>query len=177
MLDGRVLEASQVEYEPFGKTPLKRESPLCSLVLDVVARRQSRHQEIAGAAQVVQNEPVAVGYAQAVCGLALGRWQSSRRPTVAMYALSGNNAQVWRGVNPVEVVALVVDKAVGRRKRALLCKTLPGPPKVAIQGPLFAAVHVDCRHPFSLGTRPSGGRRADGRLRRRCSRRCFHTSR
>ena len=25
MLDGRVLEASQVEYEPFGKTPLKRE--------------------------------------------------------------------------------------------------------------------------------------------------------
>ena len=27
MLDGRVLEASQVEYEPFGKTPLKREIP------------------------------------------------------------------------------------------------------------------------------------------------------
>ena len=27
MLDGRVLEASQVEYEPFGKTPLKREAP------------------------------------------------------------------------------------------------------------------------------------------------------
>ena len=26
MLDGRVLEASQVEYKPFGKTPLKRES-------------------------------------------------------------------------------------------------------------------------------------------------------
>ena len=26
MLDGRVLEASQVEYEPFGKTPLKREA-------------------------------------------------------------------------------------------------------------------------------------------------------
>ena len=26
MLDGQVLEASQVEYEPFGKTPLKRES-------------------------------------------------------------------------------------------------------------------------------------------------------
>ena len=26
MLDGRVLEASQVEYEPFGKTPLKRDS-------------------------------------------------------------------------------------------------------------------------------------------------------
>ena len=25
MLDGRALEASQVEYEPFGKTPLKRE--------------------------------------------------------------------------------------------------------------------------------------------------------
>ena len=25
MLDGRVLEASQVENEPFGKTPLKRE--------------------------------------------------------------------------------------------------------------------------------------------------------
>ena len=28
MLDGRVLEASQVEYEPFGKTPLKREVSL-----------------------------------------------------------------------------------------------------------------------------------------------------
>ena len=28
MLDGRVLEASQVEYEPFGKTPLKREAPV-----------------------------------------------------------------------------------------------------------------------------------------------------
>ena len=26
MLDGRVLEASQVEYEPFGKPPLQRES-------------------------------------------------------------------------------------------------------------------------------------------------------
>ena len=25
MLDGRVLEASQVEYEPFGKPPLQRE--------------------------------------------------------------------------------------------------------------------------------------------------------
>ena len=25
MLDGRVLEASQVEYKPFGKHPLKRE--------------------------------------------------------------------------------------------------------------------------------------------------------
>ena len=25
MLDGRVLEASQVEYKPFGKPPLKRE--------------------------------------------------------------------------------------------------------------------------------------------------------
>ena len=25
MLDGRVLEASQVEYTPFGKTPLQRE--------------------------------------------------------------------------------------------------------------------------------------------------------
>ena len=25
MLDGRVLEASQVEYKPFGKTRLKRE--------------------------------------------------------------------------------------------------------------------------------------------------------
>ena len=25
MLDGRVLEASQVAYKPFGKTPLKRE--------------------------------------------------------------------------------------------------------------------------------------------------------
>ena len=27
MLDGRVLEASQVECEPFGKTPVKREPP------------------------------------------------------------------------------------------------------------------------------------------------------
>ena len=26
MLDGRVLGASQVEYKPFGKLPLKRES-------------------------------------------------------------------------------------------------------------------------------------------------------
>ena len=26
MLDGRVLEASQVEYKPFGKPPLKREA-------------------------------------------------------------------------------------------------------------------------------------------------------
>ena len=26
MLDGRVLEASQVEYKPFGKPPLQRES-------------------------------------------------------------------------------------------------------------------------------------------------------
>ena len=26
MLDGRVLGASQVEYKPFGKPPLKRES-------------------------------------------------------------------------------------------------------------------------------------------------------
>ena len=37
MLDGRVLGASQVEYKPFGKLPLKRE--LAQL-------------------QVVQNEPV-----------------------------------------------------------------------------------------------------------------------
>ena len=29
-LDGRVLEASQVEYEPFGKTPLKRECLSCA---------------------------------------------------------------------------------------------------------------------------------------------------
>ena len=38
MLDGRVLEASQVEYEPFGKTPLKREPgrrPLASLLSTV----------------------------------------------------------------------------------------------------------------------------------------------
>ena len=28
MLDGRVLGASQVEYKPFGKPPLKREQPL-----------------------------------------------------------------------------------------------------------------------------------------------------
>ena len=27
MLDGRVLGASQVEYKPFGKLPLKREIP------------------------------------------------------------------------------------------------------------------------------------------------------
>ena len=27
MLDGRVLEASQVEYKPFGKPPLQRELP------------------------------------------------------------------------------------------------------------------------------------------------------
>ena len=27
MLDGRVLGASQVEYKPFGKPPLKREIP------------------------------------------------------------------------------------------------------------------------------------------------------
>ena len=27
MLDGRVLGASQVEYKPFGKPPLKREEP------------------------------------------------------------------------------------------------------------------------------------------------------
>ena len=27
MLDGRALEASQVEYKPFGKPPLKREIP------------------------------------------------------------------------------------------------------------------------------------------------------
>ena len=27
MLDGRVLGASQVEYKPFGKPPLKREVP------------------------------------------------------------------------------------------------------------------------------------------------------
>ena len=33
MLDGRVLEASQVEYEPFGKTPLKREVYLCDGVV------------------------------------------------------------------------------------------------------------------------------------------------
>ena len=29
MLDGQVLEASQVEYKPFGKPPLKREPPAC----------------------------------------------------------------------------------------------------------------------------------------------------
>ena len=29
MLDGRVLEASQVEYEPFGKPPLKRDGRVC----------------------------------------------------------------------------------------------------------------------------------------------------
>ena len=45
MLDGRVLEASQVEYKPFGKPPLKRElGPLAvmhghgaAVVVDVVA--------------------------------------------------------------------------------------------------------------------------------------------
>ena len=31
MLDGRVLEASQVEYKPFGKPPLKREASLLRL--------------------------------------------------------------------------------------------------------------------------------------------------
>ena len=38
MLDGRVLEASQVEYKPFGKPPLQREA-LClvgSILLYVV---------------------------------------------------------------------------------------------------------------------------------------------
>ena len=34
MLDGRVLEASQVEYKPFGKPPLQREAmPFGSLAL------------------------------------------------------------------------------------------------------------------------------------------------
>ena len=31
MLDGRVLKASQVEYKPFGKPPLKREASTCCL--------------------------------------------------------------------------------------------------------------------------------------------------
>ena len=33
MLDGRVLGASQVEYKPFGKLPLKREPGLCGGLL------------------------------------------------------------------------------------------------------------------------------------------------
>ena len=32
MLDGRVLGASQVEYKPFGKPPLKREALVCKVV-------------------------------------------------------------------------------------------------------------------------------------------------
>ena len=41
MLDGRVLGASQVEYKPFGKPPLKREIQhkchLCSFLLELSA--------------------------------------------------------------------------------------------------------------------------------------------
>ena len=40
MLDGQVLGASQVEYEPFGKTPLKREVPGRFLVGRVVEKRK-----------------------------------------------------------------------------------------------------------------------------------------
>ena len=35
MLDGRVLEASQVEYKPFGKTALKREPELSFLAFSL----------------------------------------------------------------------------------------------------------------------------------------------
>ena len=34
MLDGRVLEASQVEYKPFGKPPLQRENPTSVWISD-----------------------------------------------------------------------------------------------------------------------------------------------
>ena len=34
MLDGRVLEASQVEYKPFGKPPLQREPKHKAQVLE-----------------------------------------------------------------------------------------------------------------------------------------------
>ena len=68
MLDGRVLGASQVEYEPFGKPPLQRE-------LGGRGGRRSREvrgiRELLAQLQVVQNEPVAVvGNAQA-----RWRWQ------------------------------------------------------------------------------------------------------
>ena len=36
MLDGRVLEASQVEYEPFGKTPLNRKAERCATSVEVI---------------------------------------------------------------------------------------------------------------------------------------------
>ena len=41
MLDGRVLEASQVEYKPFGKPPLQREPQV--IHRDSKSRRDCEH--------------------------------------------------------------------------------------------------------------------------------------
>ena len=138
------------------------------------------HAERLGAQlQVVQNEPVAVvGYAQAVRGLAIGGGgkvgaDPGGQPCASVRALGQQRPvqRAQRGVNPVEVAAPVrQEETVGQ------ADLVDGEPGIALQvqglsqvylkvGHSLAAVHVDSGHPFLL----SAGRRAAGRLRRRCS--------
>ena len=148
--------------------------------------------ELLAQLQVVQDEPVAVvGYAQTVRGLAIGGGgkvgaDPGGQPGTSVRALGQQRPvqRAQRGVNPVEVAAPVRgQKAVGQ------ADLVDGEPGVALQVQGLSQTSKSLSEPatcgcprrswssFSLGSRPSGGRRAGGRLRRRCSRRCSHTSR
>ena len=141
--------------------------------------------------QVVQDQPVAVvGYAQAVRGFAVrgssevgadpGRQpcQCTRPPEGAPSSACPARRQPSRGSGPGPSRGNCRPGGSCRRqagRRSASAGTLPG--SRCPSRPLSCGCPRRSWSSFSLGTRPSGGRRAAGRLRRRCSRRCSHTSR
>ena len=129
--------------------------------------------------QIVQNEAVAVvGYAEAVRGLAIG---SSTEVGADPGCQPGARAK--RGVYPVQVAAPVCrEEAIGDSdlidgSLASLCRCRDSPRST------LKSLLPSCGCPrrsssfFSLGSHLFGERWVAGLLRRRCSRRCFQTSR
>ena len=143
--------------------------------------------------QVVQNEPVAVvGYAQAVRGLAIGGGgkvgaDPGGQPGARVRAFGQQRPvqRAQRGVNPGSGPGPWTKscrpggfcrRRAGRRSAG--AATLPGRPQSHCPSrPPSCGCPRRSLSSFSLANHPSGGRRAAGRLRRKCSRRCSHTSR
>ena len=135
--------------------------------------------------QVVQDQPVAVvGYAQAVAVAKLELIQAASRAPV--YAPSGRSAQsACRARRPPSTSSGPGPSRGNYRpggscrrragRRSASAGTLPGLPQSRCPSrPLSCGCPRRSWSSFSLGSRPSGGRRAGGRLRRRCSRRYSH---
>ena len=110
--------------------------------------------------QVVQDQPFAVvGNAQTVCGLAIGVGADPGGQPGARVGTFRQESPVQRAQRGVQADFVDGQPGVALQVQRLSQVDL----KVAVRaGHPLAAVHVDRRHPW---------------LRRRCSRRCSHTSR